>query len=186
MSDTNPAIIDDLLAQHRAFFDSGHTRNLDARIEALKLFEKALQNRQEDFLAALAKDLGKPTFEAFLAEYYFLLSEVRLIRKSLKKWTKPKKVGSPFYLWPCRNEARLEPHGVVLIIAPWNYPLQLALAPLLGAIAAGNTVVLKPSEDTPACAEFLQSLLEECFDRQWVTVQQGGAEFHFLAVRKAL
>ena len=177
MPETSAERIKDLLGRQRAYFDSGSSRGLEERIAALERFEKALQAREEEFLAALETDLGKPGLEAFLAEYYFLLTEVRLMRKSLKKWLRPKKVGSPFYLWPCRNEVRLEPHGVVLIIAPWNYPLQLALAPLLGAVAAGNTVVLKPSEETPVCGAFLASLLSECFDPEWVAVEQGGAEF---------
>ena len=177
MPETSADKIKDLLGRQKAFFQAGGSRGLEKRLTALDGLEKALQARQEDFLQALAKDLGKPTVEAFLAEYYFLLTELRLIRKKLKQWLRPQKVGSPFYFWPCRNEVRWEPHGTVLIIAPWNYPLQLALAPLLGAIAAGNTVVLKPSEETPASSEFLASLLRECFEEDWVSVQQGGAEF---------
>ena len=177
MPETYVDRIEPLLSKQKAFFDSGSTRGLEARLEVLERFENSLQERQEEFLESLQKDLGKPTLEGFLAEYYFVLTEVRALRKSLKKWLRPQRVGSPFYFWPCRNEVRLEPHGVVLIIAPWNYPLQLALAPLLGAVAAGNTVVLKPSEETPACGEFLASLLSDCFDSEWVAVERGDAEF---------
>ncbi|WP_411845233.1 aldehyde dehydrogenase family protein [Roseibacillus persicicus] len=177
MNETPTARLEQLLESQKTFFDSGKTRDLDARLEALERFEKALEARQEEILEALAKDLGKPTLEAFLSEYYFLLQEVRLVRKSLKRWLRPRRVSSPFYFWPCRNEVCLEPHGRVLIISPWNYPVQLALAPLLGAVAAGNTVILKPSEETPASAALLEKLLGDCFPPEWVAVVQGGAEF---------
>lgn len=176
MAETVENSLPELLEAQRTFFQGGHTRALESRLEVLENFETELQAHEEEILAALAEDLGKPTLEAFLSEYYFLLQEVRLMRKSLRRWLRPRRVSAPFYFWPCRNEIRREPFGQTLIIAPWNYPLQLALAPLLAAVAAGNTVVLKPSEETPACAKLLATLLGKCFPREWVAVVQGGVE----------
>jgi len=175
-NETSSEQVSGLLQRQKVFFETGKTRDLEGRLRALKRFEKAFTARQEDLMQALAEDLGKPEFEAYLSEYLFLLQEVRLIQKSLKRWLRPRRVGSPIYFMPCRNEVRLEPHGQVLIIAPWNYPVQLALAPLLGAVAAGNTVLLKPSEEAPACAAFLEELVRECFDADWVEVVTGGVE----------
>lgn len=150
--------------------------NLGERLEALDKLEKGVKARREEILGALADDLEKPEIESFLAEYWFVLQEIRLVRKKLKKWLKPRKVGSPFWFWPCRSQVELEPFGRVLVIAPWNYPVQLALAPLISAVAAGNSVVLKPSEMAPACGGLLADLLNDCFPPEQVTVRQGGRE----------
>ncbi|MFT6180362.1 MAG: aldehyde dehydrogenase (NAD+), partial [Akkermansiaceae bacterium] len=149
---------------------------LEARLEALGKLEEGVKRRREEVLAALAEDLGKPDIEAFLAEYWFVLQEIRLVRKKLKRWLKPRKVGSPLWFWPCRSRVELEAFGRVLLIAPWNYPVQLALAPLISAVAAGNSVVLKPSEMAPASAQLLEDLLTDCFPSEQVTVVQGGKE----------
>ena len=177
MLEISPERLDELLKKQKAFFEAGKTRGLEVRLAALERFETIFVEKKEELLEALQTDLGKPALEAFLAEYHFLLQEVRLLRKSLKQWLRPRRAKSPFYFWPCRNEVRLEPHGQVLIIAPWNCPVQLALAPLLSAVAAGNTVILKPSEEVPACETFLEKLIAECFDSEWVTVVTGGAKF---------
>ena len=169
--------MDDLIRRQREFFQEGKTRAISLRLEALERFEGAFQARQEEILDALAQDLGKPSIEAFLSEYYFVLQEVRLIRKRLRGWLRPRRVGSPLYFWPIRNRVQWEPHGHVLIVGPWNYPLQLVLAPFLGAVAAGNTVLLKPSEETPATAQVLASLMAEVFDPGFVSVVTGGAKF---------
>lgn len=176
MADPSSISFQPLLEKQKAFFASGQTRPISARLEALARFEKEFVRREEEILEALREDLGKPTLEAFLAEYLFVLQEVRLFRRSLKRWLRPKRVGSPFYFWPCRNEVRWEPHGGVLMIAPWNYPIQLSLSPLLAAVAAGNTVVLKPSEDAPASAALLAEVVAHSFEPGWVTVVQGGVE----------
>ncbi|MDA7881455.1 aldehyde dehydrogenase family protein [Akkermansiaceae bacterium] len=130
----------------RKFFRSGKTRALAWRREKLERLETVLVERRDEILECLAADLGKPGMEAFLCEYYFLLEEVRLVRKKMKAWLKKKRVRSPFYFQPCRSWIERHPYGVVLIMAPWNYPVQLSLSPLIAAIAAGNSVILKPSE----------------------------------------
>lgn len=176
MSEPSSISFESLVQTQKGFFKSGHTRALEGRLAALVRFEEVFTKNEERILQSLEADLGKPSLEAFLSEYFFVLQELRLLRKSLKKWLRPRRVGSPFYFWPCRNEVRLEPHGTVLVIAPWNYPIQLSLAPVLAAVAAGNTVILKPSEEAPACATLLEELVKEAFDSAWVTVVQGEAE----------
>lgn len=166
----------DLVARQQIFFDSGETLPLDFRRDRLKRLESQLSARGDEVLAALDSDLGKPAVEAWTAEVFFLLSEIRLFARKLKRWTRPRRVGNPFYHWPARSEIRLIPQGKVLIAAPWNYPVQLSLSPLVAAVAAGNTVVLKPSELAPATARLLEELVSEVFEPEHVAVVQGGAE----------
>ena len=127
-------------------------------------------------LEALEQDLGKPDVEAYLAEYYFLLQELRLIRKSSARWLKTKGVKSPVYFQPCKSQLRRDPFGMVLIVAPWNYPMQLSLSPLIAAVAAGNTVVLKPSEMAPACEQLLAKMIAEAFTPEHVAVVVGDGQ----------
>lgn len=171
-----PEPVSRVLAGQRAFFQKGGTRDLDTRISALERLESALADRQQEMLDALAGDLGKPEFEAFLAEHVFVLQEIRLIRKSLKKWLKPRRAGGSVYFFPSSNHVRFEPFGAALVISPWNYPIQLALSPLVSAIAAGNTVILKPSEMAPASGAFLSRLVKDCLPPEWATVVTGGKE----------
>lgn len=169
-------MIGDVLLRQREYFATGETRSLKSRLHSLQQLENALVAHKDEILAALKSDLNKPSLEAYLAEYYFLLQEIRLVRKSLKKWLKPKRVSSPVYMQPCRSEVMNEPYGVVLIVAPWNYPIQLSLAPLISAIAAGNTVILKPSEYALASEAFLVKLLCDVYPTELVHVQTGGIE----------
>lgn len=163
-----------ILAGQRSFFAAGGTRALEMRIDALRTLGAALGARKEQLFEALAADLGKPEIEAFLAEYHFLQQEIRLVGRKLRSWLKPRRAGNPLYFLPARNRVVREPFGAALVMSPWNYPLQLALSPLVAAVAAGNTVVLKPSEMAPASARFLQELVEECFPQQHVAVVTGG------------
>lgn len=158
----------------RRHFQSGGGRPLAARLDALARLETAVASAADDLLDALARDLGKPELEAWLAEIHFVLTEIRLFRRKLKRWLRPRRTGHPFYLLPARSEIRREPHGVVLIAAPWNYPLQLSLSPLIAAIAGGNSVVLKPSEAAPATASALHDLLATVFPDGQVEVVVGG------------
>lgn len=168
--------IRDVLSRQRKYFSGGNTLDFSVRERNLLDLENALVLHKDDILEALRVDLNKPAVEAFLAEYYFLLQEIRLVRKSLKKWLKRKKVSSPIYFQPCRSEICQEPYGVALVVAPWNYPIQLALAPLVSAIAAGNTVVLKPSEVASASEALLVKLIEGVFPPELVHVQTGGVD----------
>ena len=178
MTMTDDASVDAsrVIASQRAFFDGGGTRGTEMRIAVLRRLEQALRDRRDTMLAALAEDLGKPPIEAFLAEHRFLLDEIRLICASLERWLKPRRAGNPFYFWPCRSSVRREPFGAVLVMAPWNYPIQLSLSPLVAAVAAGNTVVLKPSEHAQASERFLAEVIADCFPPEHVAVITGGPE----------
>ena len=144
--------LDRLLAEQQTYFATGATREYAFRAEQLRRLKAALKQNEERILEALHTDLRKPAFEAFSAELGFLYAEIDHTLKHLKGWMKPRRVGTPLALMPSRSYIYSEPRGRVLIIGPWNYPLQLVLAPLVGAIAAGNVAVLKPSELAPATA----------------------------------
>ena len=162
--------------EQRIYFQTRSLRTLSVRLEALARLEKYIREERETLLEALREDLGKPPLEAFLAEYHFLLEELKLVRRSLKSWWKPKKVSSPAYFWPCSAQVQREAYGVVLVVAPWNYPIQLSLSPLIAAIAAGNTVILKPSEMAPASEAWLVRTIDECFSPEHVGVITGGRD----------
>ena len=125
---------------------------------------------------ALKKDLGKSPFEAYATEIGILLEEIKFTLKHLDEWAKPRKIKTPFSLFPGKSTIYPEPYGTVLILSPWNYPFQLCISPLIGAIAAGNKVVIKPSEFTPHTNYILQSVLEKVFDRSEVELTEGGID----------
>ncbi len=160
----------------KQFFAAGKSRNLPHRLESLVKLELEIIRQGDALLAALASDLGKPALEAYVAEYHFVLTEIRLFRKKLARWARPQRVGNPFFILPARSEIRREAFGVALIAAPWNYPFQLSLSPLVAAVAAGNCVVLKPSELAPATARLLSRIVAAVFDPAHVTVVEGGPE----------
>lgn len=165
-----------LLQNQRAFFRSGKTQEIDDRRESLKKLREAIQSREADIMEALKQDLNKSEQEAFVTEVGYMVQEISFVTKNMKFWARPQKVktalthvGSSGYIYP-------EPYGVSLIIAPWNYPFMLALSPLIGAVAAGNCVVLKPSELTPHVSALLADLIADTFDPGHVTVVEGGAD----------
>ncbi|MDF1710652.1 MAG: aldehyde dehydrogenase family protein, partial [Akkermansiaceae bacterium] len=164
-----------LVRDSREIFASGLAPRLEQRQVVLKKLESVLIAKQEEILAALATDLGKPGMEAYLSEYYFLLQELRLVRRKMKSWLKKKRVGPPFYFQPCRSWIERKPFGVVLVMAPWNYPFQLSLSPVIAAVAAGNLVVLKPSEMAKESERVIGEIIEEAFDGL-VRVVTGGPE----------
>ncbi len=165
-----------LRQSQRAYFDAGKTLPVSDRLEALGRLEETICRRQGEILEALRRDLGKPEIEAYLSEVYFLLSEIRLFRKRLRRWVRPRGAAYPFFFFPALNRVRREPFGCALVIAPWNYPVQLSLSPLLSAIGAGNTVILKPSEQAPASSEILASIVEESFPPEHAAVVEGDVE----------
>lgn len=154
-------------------FASGRTRSVQWRAEKLRRLEERLRAREADLHAALSEDLAKPEFESFLSEFAILCEELRDARRELPSWMAPQRVATPLKLWPARCEWTYEPKGAVCIIGPWNYPIQLALAPLIAAIAAGNTACVKMSEFAPASARFVRSLVEEVFTDDEVVVVEG-------------
>lgn len=163
-------LADRLRAVHRR----GVTRPLAWRTRQLRQLLALTQDNEPEILQALAADLGKPRFEAWAAELAPLVSELRHALKHLKSWMQPRRVRSPMLVQPSKATIRAEPLGVVLIIAPWNYPVQLALAPLVGALAGGNCVVLKPSEVAPATSALLAKLCPRYLDPECIQVVEGG------------
>lgn len=150
--------------------------SLEERKMKLTSLKAAILDREDLITEALKADLGKAPFESYMSEVGFILEEIRHALKHLSKWTKRKKVHTPFSLFPARSYIYPEPYGVVLIVSPWNYPFQLCLSPLIGAIAAGNSVVVKPSEYAPKTSEAIRFLLNSVFDKDEVEVIEGGQE----------
>lgn len=173
MSNTSPIQITHSSQQQH--FNSQTTKGVTYRIESLKKLETVIISKEKEVYAALASDLGKSEFEAFLTEYQVITGELKTYIKKTRKWSRPRKVRPSLLNFPSRARRYPEPYGNVLIIAPWNYPFQLALAPLIGAVAAGNTVTLKPSEFSTATSQLLQEIIEEAFEPQHVKVIQGDA-----------
>lgn len=162
-----------IIQQQRVYFSIGSTYSVLSRIQTLKKFKKALVAHEKAIQEALYKDLKKPSFEAFSGELFLVLQEIKLALRSLESWTQPYHVSTPWYLWPSKSSVHPEPRGCVLIIAPWNYPLQLNLIPLIGAIAAGNCALIKPSEFAPHTAAILDQIISKIFDPGHVSVIQG-------------
>ena len=163
-----------LVARLRSHFDSGATKSLRWRLSQLDALEHLLMEREGDILEALHKDLGKPETEALLSEVRMIVGEVRLTRKKLRSWMKPERVRTPLVAMPGRSYIYREPLGLVLIIAPWNYPFQTAVLPLVGALGAGNCAVLKPSEVAPHTSAVIAKWIPKYLDTDTVQVVEGG------------
>ncbi|RDC56828.1 aldehyde dehydrogenase family protein [Pedobacter chinensis] len=163
----------DLQQKHK--FDLRKT-NSKTRIEKLKLLKQALENAEEEIYAALEGDLRKNRFETAVTELFFTYAEIDHAIKKLKGWMKPKTAGKTMSNLFARNKIYYEPKGVCLIIAPWNYPLQLIMSPLISAIAAGNCVILKPSELSNATAAVISKIISSTFDEKEIACFEGDAE----------
>lgn len=166
----------DLVGGLREQFLNGRTRTLEFRTQQLEGLQAFIREQESALENALKQDLGKPALEAFAAEIAFIARELRLFRKHLKSWARSERVATPLFAWPGKSRIDWQPLGVVLIIAPWNYPVQLSLAPLIGAIAAGNCVVLKPSELAPATSALLSTHLPLYLDANCIRVVVGGPD----------
>lgn len=164
-----------LLQRQRQFFGTGATRSYDFRKEQLQRLRKAVVRFRDRIITAMAEDLGRPEFEAYAFETG-VVQEIDYALKHLKRWMKPRRVSVPLSQMPGRAQVYSEPLGVVLIIGPWNYPVQLMVGPLVGAIAAGNCAMLKPSELAPATSRVIADLVQDTFDPGFVTVVEGGVE----------
>jgi aldehyde dehydrogenase (NAD+) len=163
-----------LVGSLRGYFETGATKPLSWRLSQLGALEHFLMEREQDILDALHADLGKPAMEAFGAEIGLPRSELRLARKKLGSWTKPERVWTSLAAMPGRSYIYREPLGVTLIITPWNYPFQLVVLPLIGAIAAGNCVMIKPSEMAPNVSALLAKWLPRYLDPKAIQVMEGG------------
>jgi len=166
----------DLLKDQQEFFHSGQSRKLDFRINALNQLKDAIHKHEADILEALFADLNKTEFDAYATEIGIIYDEIKYASKNIHKWARPEKVPSPIILWPSSSFVLKEPFGVTLIISPWNYPFQLLLAPLVGAIGAGNTAILKPSEISENTAKVIEEIINNTFPKEYIHVVQGAAE----------
>lgn len=176
--------IKDIVAAQRAFFRGHATRSVEFRLEMLKRLRASIVKYERELAEALYNDLHKSYEEAYLTEISIVLAEIDNFLKHLKGWAAPSKKSTPLKMFPSHSEILTEPLGVSLIIAPWNYPVQLLLNPLVGAIGAGCTAVLKPSPYVPNVAEVLGRLIAETFDPEYVAVVQGHREVNSALLRE--
>ncbi len=165
-----PALVERL----RKSFDAGSTRGLEWRTTQLRQLIRMIEDNEQKILDALSSDLGKSNYEGWLGETNFVKTEIKTTLKHLRRWIKPRRVSTPMVLKPASAKIVTEPLGVVLIIAPWNYPFQLAIGPLIGAIAAGNAVIVKPSEVAGATSRVIAELIPRYLDRECIVVVEGG------------
>ncbi|BCE16828.1 hypothetical protein RSC3_04184 [Bacillus paralicheniformis] len=162
MAERTPSI-ETTVTEQKRYFLSGATLAVENRLEQLNILKNAVKKYERDILEALQKDLNKSEHEAYMTEIGIVLEEIRFISRRLKKWAKPKKAKTAVSHIGSKSIVIAEPYGTVLIIAPWNYPFQLAVSPLIGALAAGNTAVIKPSELAPAVSSVISKMLKEIF-----------------------
>ena len=166
----------ELLQKQRDFFATQQTKDISFRKKALKKLQKEIISREDDIAEAIYKDFKKPKFETLAAETQFVLAELKLVLKNIELWARRERKSATLMNWPSSDWIYKEPYGAVLVIAPWNYPFQLAFAPLIGAITAGNTVVVKPSEVTPNTAKIISEIVASVFVPEHVSVVEGGIE----------
>lgn len=172
MTNDLPAVLE----RARGLAGSGKTTSRRFRSEALAALAAVLRDHRDTWEDALRADLGAPAFETWATQTGLVLAEIRHARRHLGRWMRPRRVGTPLALMPARSRIEPAPVGVVLVIAPWNYPLQLSLAPAVAAIAAGNAVVIKPSEHAPRTARKLAELAPAALPEGLVQVVEGGPE----------
>lgn len=155
------------------FYESGITRNVSFRKAQLKKLRKAIELHEGEIIEALSLDFGKPEWESWVSEIGVVYAEIDHALKHIKEWMKPKRVGSPLMLFPSRSKIYQQPMGRCLIIAPWNYPFQLVMSPLIPCIAAGNVALLKPSEFTPHTTKVIVNIIAKTFQAEYISVVEG-------------
>lgn len=156
--------INQIVDRQRSFFNSGRSRNVSFRIKALKVLQQVVRQKEGLILEALRADLGKARFEGYLTEVGIVRDELRHMIAKTRKWARPRRVRTPIYHIPAISRVYPEPYGVTLIISPWNYPFQLAMAPAIASIAAGNCVIIKPSEFSENTSRLIAEICEDNFD----------------------
>ncbi|WP_138754619.1 aldehyde dehydrogenase [Paenibacillus sinopodophylli] len=176
MNTTSLEDIEHIIQGQKTFFEKGQTKDLQYRLQQLELLKKAIIRHEKDIVEALFHDLHKSELETYMTEILIAKTSITHTMKQLKKWIKPKKVKTPLYLFPASSQIVMEPYGTVLIIGPFNYPFQLVIEPLIGAIAAGNCAIVKPSENTPRIAALINQIISETFDPAYIKVVEGERE----------
>lgn len=175
---TSAADVQAAIDSMHAWFETGKTLPLHYRRSVLQSLRSYLKKHETEVLNALHEDLGKAPFEGFATELGIVYDEIRLCLSKLYSWAKPRHVGTPLAHFPSSSKVYPSPFGVVAVLSPWNYPLQLALVPVVDALTAGNCVVLKPSHTSPATSAFLQKLCNEVFDNNLVRCLPGGGHMN--------
>jgi len=165
-----------MLEEQQDFFDEGGTLPVGARIKLLKSIRDSLKKNESRVYEALKKDLNKSEFEAYLGEFVAMMHEFETAIRKVRRWSRRKRIATPLLTAPAKSYKFPEPFGKVLIVAPWNYPFDLAFSPLAGAIAAGNTAIIKPSEFAPHSSQLISEIIDECCTRDKVRVVQGDLE----------
>ncbi len=165
-----------VLNAQRAFFRSGATLDVDFRIRQLKKLYTAIREQEAEIYTALQADLGKSDFEGYMCEVGMVLSEISHMLRYIRRYAKPRSVPTPMSQFPGRSFSLPCPYGNVLIMSPWNYPFLLTLDPLVTAIAAGNTAIVKPSAYSPATSRLVEKLIGQCFEPAYIAVVTGGRE----------
>ena len=173
MKNSTPAFIENIKEKQLVFFKDFKTQDVKIRIQHLKKLKRVLEEREESLFEALYQDLKKPVFESFTSELLMVQKELDLQIKNIKEWAAPKRVSGSLINFPSQDYILSEPYGMVLLISPWNYPFQLVMIPFIGAIAAGNTAVIKPSESAPHTAQIIEEIISEVFPPEWAIVIQG-------------
>ncbi len=168
--------IKDIIEKQGRFFRTGVTLDADYRIKALRRLKAGIQKGESAIHEALKKDLGKSNFESYMCETGMVLSEITYMEKHVRSFVRERTVYTPLAQFHSRSYQKPYPYGQVLIMSPWNYPFLLSVEPLVDAIAAGNTVILKPSAYSPHTSEVIQKIIEECFPKEHVSVITGGRE----------
>lgn len=166
--------VKEIVERQRDYFSKGETKSIDFRIRQLNILKKAIEENEDEIITALKKDLNKPRFEAYETEIGIVLEEIRFTLKHIKKWARPKRVKTPILHFISKSYVVSEPYGVTLVMSPWNYPFQLAIAPLVGAIAGGNCSIIKPSAFSANTSSLIAKLIKENFKEEYISVIEGG------------
>ena len=170
------SIYSETLSRQKAFFQTGETLSYKFRLGMLKALKKALKDREKEILKALSMDLGKSAFEGYATELGIVYEEIGYLEKHLRKLMKPTRAKTPLTQFKARSFIIHEPMGNTLIMSPWNYPLQLTMVPLAGAIAGGNTTVIKPSRYSQEVSKVMKSIIDETFSDDYIALFEGGHE----------
>lgn len=184
MKDTEQNIILQHIENQRNYFATHQTKDISFRLEQLKKLKASILKNQEKIENALWDDLHKSPEESYLTEISIVNQEIDNHLKHLRKWAKPKRVSTPLHILPSSSKIIYEPLGVALIVAPWNYPFQLLINSLVGAISSGCCTVLKPSPDTPTIAKVMYDMIAETFDSNYITAVQGGREVNTILFKQ--
>lgn len=168
--------VESMIAFQHSFYFTGKTKTTEYRVDMLSRLKETISSMESEILEALAKDLGKSSFEGYVTEVGFVLSSIDFMIKHLEEWMEPQQVKTPVHLQPAKSFVIRESYGSVLIIGPFNYPFQLVMDPLVGAIAAGNCAIVKPSEAAPHTAAIVRDILTKTFPPDYIRVVEGGKD----------